>query len=119
VTVLPLPPVLLVGVGGAVGAVLRHAVGEFVQVEGYPASTLAVNVLGTFVLAAITFAGATDDVLLLVGTGACGAFTTFSSFSVDVVGLAENERYATAAFHAVGNLVGAGLAIGLAWAIVG
>lgn len=118
-TVLPLPPVLLVGVGGAVGAVLRHAVGEFVQVEGYPASTLAVNVLGTFVLAAITFAGATDDVLLLVGTGACGAFTTFSSFSVDVVGLVDNGRVAAAALHALGNLAGAGLAIGLAWLLVG
>ena len=115
---LALPPAYLVGVGGAVGAVHRHLVGEYVQVEGYPASTLAVNVLGTFVLAVVTFAGASDDVLLLVGTGACGAFTTFSSFSVDVVGLAENERWGAAAFHALGNLAGAGLAIGLAWVVV-
>ncbi|WP_232702875.1 fluoride efflux transporter FluC [Halobacterium wangiae] len=116
---LPLPPAFLVGVGGAVGAVLRHAVGEAVRVEGYPASTLVVNVVGTFVLAAVTFAGASDDVLLLVGTGACGAFTTFSSFSVDVVGLAENERWGAAAFHALGNLVGAGAAVGAAWLLVG
>lgn len=116
---LSLPAAHLVGTGGAVGAVLRYAVGEYVQVEGYPASTLVVNVVGTFVLAAVTFAGAGDDVLLFVGTGACGAFTTFSSFSVDVVGLAENERWGAAAFHALGNLVGAGVAIGLAWLLVG
>ena len=114
----PLPTAYLVGIGGTIGAVLRHLAGEYVQVEGYPASTLVVNVLGTFVLATVTFTGASDDVLLLVGTGACGAFTTFSSFSVDIVGLAENERWGAAAFHALGNLIGAGLAIGLAWVVV-
>jgi len=117
--VLPLPPTLLVGLGGALGAVLRWGVGEAVRVEGYPASTLVVNVVGTFALAALTFAGAVDDLLLLFGTGACGAFTTFSSFSVDVVGLVEDERFGAAVFHALGNLVGAGLAIALAWVLVG
>jgi CrcB protein len=78
-----------------------------------------VNVLGSFALAALTFAGAGDDATLLFGTGVCGAFTTFSSFSVDVVGLAENERFGAAAVHALGNLGGAGLAIGLAWVLVG
>jgi len=116
---LPVPPALLVGLGGALGAVLRWGVGEVVRVEGYPASTLAVNVLGTFALAALTFAAVGEDAMLLFGTGACGAFTTFSSFSVDVVGLVENDRYGTAALHALGNLVGAGAAIGLAWLLVG
>ena len=116
---LSLPPPMLVGAGGALGAVLRFTVGEAVQNEDYPASTLVVNVLGTFALAALTFAGASDDAMLLFGTGACGAFTTFSSFSVDVVALVENERFGAAAFHALGNLVGAGVAIGLAWLLVG
>ena len=116
---IPLPATVLVGLGGALGAVLRWSVGEAIRVEGYPASTLAVNVLGTFALAALTFAGAGEDAMLLFGTGACGAFTTFSSFSVDVVGLVENDRYGAAAFHALGNLAGAGLAIGLAWLLVG
>ena len=113
------PPTVLVGVGGALGAVLRWGVGEALRVEGYPASTLAVNVLGTFVLAALTFAGAGEDATLLFGTGVCGAFTTFSSFSVDIVGLVETERFAAAAVHAFGNLLGAGAAIGLAWLLVG
>lgn len=115
---LSLPPPMLVGVGGALGAILRYAVGEAVQTEDYPTSTLVVNVLGTFALAALTFAGASDDAMLLFGTGACGAFTTFSSFSVDVVRLVENERFGAAAFHALGNLVGSGAAIALAWLLV-
>jgi CrcB protein len=119
VTALPVPPTVLVGVGGALGAVLRWAAGEAVQTEGYPASTLVVNVLGTFALAALTFAGAGEDAVLLFGTGACGAFTTFSSFSVDVVGLVEDERPGAAAAHALGNLLGAGGAIALAWLLVG
>lgn len=109
---------LLVGFGGAIGAMLRHAVSELVQVEGYPASTFVVNVVGTFALALLTFANAGADAMLLLGTGACGAFTTFSSFSVDVVGLVEKERFGAAAFHALGNLVGAGLAIWLAWVLL-
>jgi len=116
---LSLPSPMLVGAGGALGAVLRFAVGELAQTDDYPASTLVVNVVGSFALAALTFAGASDDAMLLFGTGACGAFTTFSSFSVDVVGLVENERFGAAAFHALGNLVGAGVAIGLAWLLVG
>ncbi|CQH60583.1 putative fluoride ion transport protein CrcB [Halobacterium hubeiense] len=116
---LSLPSPMLVGLGGALGAVLRFAVGELVQTEDYPASTLVVNVVGSFALAALTFAGASDDAMLLLGTGACGAFTTFSSFSVDVVGLVEDKRFGAAAFHALGNLIGAGVAIGLAWLLVG
>ena len=116
---LPVPPAFLVGLGGALGAVLRWSVGQATRVEGYPASTLVVNVLGTFALAALTFAGAGEGAMLLFGTGACGAFTTFSSFSVDVVGLVENERFGAAALHALGNLAGAGVAIWLAWLLVG
>jgi CrcB protein len=113
------PAALLLGFGGAIGAMLRHAVYELVQVEGYPASTFVVNVVGTFALALLTFANAGTDVMLLLGTGACGAFTTFSSFSVDVVGLVENERFGAAAGHALGNLVGAAGATALAWLLLG
>ncbi|WP_336036394.1 fluoride efflux transporter FluC [Halobacterium yunchengense] len=114
-----LPAPLLVGLGGAAGALLRHAVYETLAVEGYPAATLVVNVAGSFALAALAFAGVGGDAALLFGTGACGAFTTFSSFTVDVVGLVENERWRAAAFHAAGNLLGAGLAVALAWLVVG
>jgi CrcB protein len=52
---------------------------------------------------------------LLVGTGACGSFTTFSSFSVDTVQLHEDGLSPRTIAFAIANLLGALLAIGLAW----
>lgn len=95
----------LVGTGGALGATLRYLVGTLVQPasESFPVGTLTVNILGSFVLAVITFLGAGSGIGLFVGIGACGSFTTFSSFSVDVVRLWENGRPVLAAVHALAN----------------
>ncbi|WP_079233688.1 CrcB family protein [Halolamina sp. CBA1230] len=112
---------ILVGLGGAVGAVLRYAAGELLADADapFPASTLAVNTLGTFALGLLTFAGAGDEALLLLGTGTCGAFTTFSSFSVETVRAWEGGDRAVAAGYAGGTLVLAGVALGIAWLLVG
>jgi CrcB protein len=77
-----------------------------------------VNVIGSFVLGAATFAGPGPDTLLFVGTGACGSFTTFSSFSFDTVRLWETGDRVRAAAYAAANLLGALAAIGLAWLVV-
>lgn len=90
-----------------VGAVLRHLVSEMITTDDFPGGTLTVNVLGSFVLAVVTFASAGNTTMLIVGTGACGAFTTFSSFSYDVVTLWEGDRRLVAAGYAMANLVGA------------
>ncbi len=113
-----LDPAHVVGVGGAVGALLRHWVGQRVGNEGFPAGTLVVNVLGSFVLGLVTFAGAGSDLVLLVGVGACGSFTTFSSFSFETVRLYETGERTRAAVNAVANLAGALLAVGAAWLLV-
>ncbi len=84
-----------VAVGGAVGAVARYAVMIGVARwlgAGFPYGTLAVNVIGSFIL------GALIEVMALVWSpgealraflvvGLLGAFTTFSTFSLDVVSL--------------------------------
>ena len=107
----------LVGFGGMVGAVLRHLVAAAIERETFPVGTLTVNVVGSFVLGFVTFLGVGNDVLLFVGTGACGSFTTFSSFSYDTVRLWERgDRWKSAA-NAVVNLVGAVFAIGVAWLV--
>jgi len=110
---------LLVAVGGAAGAVLRHAV--FLAVErgaAVPRATLAVNVLGSFVLGVLVAADPAADAALFVGVGLCGAFTTFSTFSVETVDAMIAGRYRVAAANATLNLVGALLAIGLAGVLV-
>jgi CrcB protein len=108
-------PAHVVGAGGALGAVLRYLVTRRVDLGGVPAGTFLVNVVGSFVLAFVTFVGAESRLLLFVGTGACGSFTTFSSFSVETVRLWESGDPGRAVGNALGTLAGAVLAIGLAW----
>lgn len=109
---------VLVGLGGALGAVARHAL--YVRVDNdtdVPRATLAANVLGSFVLGLATGLGAAGvvggDALLFVGTGACGAFTTFSTFAFETV-----DRAAVSTRTAVANAVGT-LALALAAAALG
>ncbi|WP_254543148.1 fluoride efflux transporter CrcB [Halomarina pelagica] len=114
-----LDPAQLVGLGGVLGAVARHLVSEAVDVEWFPLGTLAVNVLGSFALGLLAFGGWGNDVVLLLGTGACGSFTTFSSFSFQTVRLWEAGDRARSAVNALGNLAGALVALGLAWLVAG
>lgn len=112
------PDVLLVGTGGAIGAVLRYLVILSVDGDRFPTETFTVNVLGSFVLGIVTFAGLGSGVGLAVGVGACGAFTTFSSFSVDTVRLVDGDEPVLAGVYAGGTLLAALAAVGLAWVLV-
>jgi CrcB protein len=110
-------PTLLVGLGGVAGALARHMVGERVDEATY--DTLGVNVLGSFLLGVVVAAPVGNDLLLLVGTGFCGAFTTFSSFAYETVRLAEGGYGRRAVGNAVVNLVGALAAVGLGALVAG
>jgi len=116
-------PAYLLGTGGAIGAVLRYLVADFVaQRQGsaqFPLSTLVVNVIGSFALGVVIFGGFSEAVTLFFGVGVCGAFTTFSSFSVQTVRLWERGMRGAAVLNAVGNFVLSVAAAGLAWVVVG
>lgn len=102
---------VLVGVGGVAGAIARYGVGT--RLPGQRA-TLLVNVLGSIALGTLVAAGASDAPALLAGTGFCGAFTTFSSFAVEVVERADSGDVRGAVWYA-GVTLGAalvGVAIG-------
>jgi len=105
-------PLLLVAVGGAAGALARYLTGT--KVERDRTDTLAVNVLGSVLLGVLVVAPVGETTLLVVGTGFCGAFTTFSSFAFETVRLAETGSPRSAALYAGGTLVAAlvGVAIG-------
>ncbi len=100
---------LLVGVGGVAGATSRHLLGE--RIDERTVDTLAVNLLGSLALGVILGAGFDGDVLLALGTGFCGAFTTFSTFAFETVRLAERESGRAAAVTAIVTLLGALLAV--------
>ena len=108
--------VLLVLIGGAVGAPARYLTDLTVQrlhEMEFPWGTWTVNVVGSFVLGVVVAAGP-GWLVTLAGTGFCGALTTFSTFGYETVRLAEEGRTATA----IGN-VALSLATGLAAATLG
>lgn len=110
---------LLVVAGGMVGAPLRYLTDRAVQARhdtGFPWGTLAVNVAGCLFLGLLTGAvahgAASDSVRLLLGTGFCGALTTYSTFSYETVRLAETgARFLAAANVVVGVVAGLGAAL--------
>ncbi|USZ69377.1 CrcB family protein [Halorussus salilacus] len=103
---------LLVGAGGVLGALARYAVGAWLP--GRTRDTLAVNVLGSFALGALTAVAAEGAALSTVfGIGFCGAFTTFSSFAVETVTLYDDGERRAAVRNAAANLVGALAAVGV------
>jgi CrcB protein len=110
-------PTLLVGVGGVLGALARHLVGE--RVETRTVDTLAVNVLGSFVLSLLVSVPVDDPLLLVFGTGFCGAFTTFSTFAFETVRLFETGEKRRAVATAALNLVGALAAVALGAVVAG
>ncbi|WP_121823526.1 fluoride efflux transporter CrcB [Halostella salina] len=111
-------PAYLVGVGGVLGAVARHLVYVGLKDgDDVPRATLAVNVVGSFALGALTAAGVGESAALLLGTGACGAFTTFSSFSVETVQLWDAGNRRAAAANAVLNLTCSLAAVALGWLV--
>ena len=72
---------LFVVLGAAVGAPLRYVLGHLLD-DRMPSGTMLVNWVGSFLLGWFTALGLGDHMMALLGTGFCGAFTTYSSFAV-------------------------------------
>ncbi|WP_265108726.1 fluoride efflux transporter CrcB [Halosolutus halophilus] len=111
-------PLFLVGFGGAIGALGRYTVSSTIERERFPLSTFMVNVIGSFLLGLVMFADVGESVQLFVGVGVCGAFTTFSTFSVDTIRLLEDGYVWTAVVYALGNILVSVTAIGIAWVLL-
>jgi CrcB protein len=117
--------VLGVMVAGACGAVLRYSVDHVVQRRvgsDFPLGTLVINVSGSLVLGFLTGSavhhGVSATWLTVAGTGLIGAYTTFSTFTFDLVRLAEADRWRLSVLNLALSIVaglgaaGIGLALG-------
>ncbi|WP_435360507.1 fluoride efflux transporter CrcB [Haloarchaeobius sp. DFWS5] len=116
-----IPAPYLVGLGGAAGALLRHWVYAQLKREGdaVPTATFTVNVVGSFVLGFLTAFDPGNDALLFAGTGASGAFTTFSSFGFETVDRWYDGKKRAAVANATASLVFSLTAVGFGWAVAG
>ncbi len=102
----------LIALGGAAGSVLRYLLGGRVQhfaPHGFPVGTLTVNVLGCLLIGVLArfflnmqTAGEWRALLIV---GFCGGFTTFSTFSIETVGLIEGGEYARAGTYIAGSVL--------------
>ena len=93
-----MPPFLLVGLGGALGAMARFGLTSFIGrlwPASFPLATLLINVFGSLLMGifvgvmARLMPGWQEQTRLFVAVGVLGGFTTFSSFSLDAVTLLE------------------------------
>ncbi|MET8638414.1 fluoride efflux transporter CrcB [Streptomyces sp. NPDC004096] len=103
---------LLVIAGAFVGAPMRYLTDRAVQSRHdtvFPWGTFTVNVVGSMTLGFITGAvlagGMSSNLQLLVGTGLCGALTTYSTLSYETLRLAEEGARFFAAANAVASIV--------------
>ncbi|MEM9858514.1 MAG: fluoride efflux transporter CrcB [Bacteroidota bacterium] len=113
--------VLLVGIGGFIGSVLRYLSYLWIdkRIEGaFPMSTFFVNILGSLILGLIvglfTRSNVSPELRLFLGVGICGSFTTFSTFAMENVNLLEQKDFVTIVSYASGSLI-----LGTLMALVG
>jgi CrcB protein len=117
---------LLVLAGGAVGAPLRYLTDLMVQARHdtiFPWGTFTVNVVGSLVLgvvaASVQVSGAAPWVQTLIGTGFCGALTTFSTFGFETYRLIEDGSWLEAGLNVMASLAAGAVAFLLGWWLVG
>jgi CrcB protein len=97
---------------GGVGAVARFVLDGLVRTRfasAFPLGTVLINVTGSFVLGVVTGLAlghaVADEWRLVLGTGFCGGYTTFSTASFETVRLVERQQTGLALLNAVGTLV--------------
>ncbi len=110
---------LIIGLGGFIGAIARYGISGLVQrySGGFPLGTMAVNVLGCAIIGCFLYLVETRAVVapnlrLFLGIGILGAFTTFSTFGYETIGLISERQIGFALLNIAGNLI---LGLGAVW----
>jgi CrcB protein len=99
--------ILAIAAGGAIGSVLRHFAGSGAMALlglAFPYGTLLVNILGSFLMGVFVgsfaqYGNPSPELQAFLTVGLLGGFTTFSSFSLDVVTLYERGEVAAAILY--------------------
>ena len=101
---------IFVGLGGAVGSMLRYAISMIPYKQTFPVLTLITNICGALIIGYIVGLAAKRNIpqnlMLFLKTGLCGGFTTFSTFSLEAYNLFQGGSCACAGLYVILSLLG-------------
>jgi fluoride exporter len=108
-----LKDILLVGAGGGIGSIARYLCSKWITglyPAAFPAGTFIVNITGCFFIGlffglTIKSTGFTNDWRLLLMTGLCGGFTTFSAFTLEGIQLLKQDKAGLFFLYLSGSVV--------------
>ena len=88
---------LIVGLGGALGSMLRYATSLLISIKSFPFATLSINIVGSFIIGLVLAFSIKDESFannwkLFLATGICGGFTTFSAFTLENMQLLQSGK---------------------------
>jgi fluoride exporter len=103
--------VLWIGIGGFAGAILRYWISGWIQAGAvtFPLGTLAVNFIGSFLLAMVMFLSEykgyfTEETRIFLSIGLLGSFTTMSTFSYESFKLLERQEHMLFSANVIGSV---------------
>ena len=107
----------LVALTSGIGGAGRYLLSGWATVGQYPTGTLAVNILGCFLIGLVVFGGTiggwlSPEARIMIGLGLLGGFTTMSTFTFETIALMESGQHLVAAWNIGGTLV---LCLGATW----
>lgn len=112
---------IIVGAGSFAGGALRYLTSQLMKPvsDGFPFGTFCVNIIGCFLIGLLyglfaKYSSTSSDWCLLLTTGLCGGFTTFSTFCNESVSMAQNGNWGTLALY-----IGGSVALGLLAVLLG
>ncbi|MFM7156951.1 MAG: fluoride efflux transporter CrcB [Bacteroidota bacterium] len=117
--------ILLIGLGGAIGSILRYLMSIVLQGSAglFPIGTMTVNIIGSIILGglfAVQEGGGkslNEGMWFFLSIGLCGGFTTFSTFGLETYLLWKEKHVVEAALYMMSSMIAAPAAIAIGYAI--
>jgi len=101
--------ILLVGLGGMTGSILRYLSNILIKQSQFPIATFSVNIIGSLIIGLVMGWAIkqpeSGNWQLFLATGICGGFTTFSAFAWENLQLLNQQRYLHFAIYAGGSFI--------------
>ncbi len=90
--------ILLAGLGGSIGTVIRYGISHLIRTPRFPFATLSINIIGSLCIGVVFGLAVRDSNFennwkVFFASGICGGFTTFSAFSIENLQMLQQGKY--------------------------